>query len=86
VDLTAVTKPYKSAISEIAQDTFNTGHNKFAAQFMQSRKNIASYLQCLLVAEGYLVALTVWTGKQQTMNLPPPVDPNAPNKANLEMI
>ena len=36
IDLTAGTKPYKSAIAEIAQDTFNTGHNKFTAQFTQS--------------------------------------------------
>ena len=30
------TKGYKSAISKIATDTFNTGQNKFAAQFTQS--------------------------------------------------
>jgi hypothetical protein len=39
-----------------------------------------------LVAKGYLVAQTVQTRKQQTINLPPPVDPNAPDKANLEII
>ncbi len=38
------TKGFKSAISKIAQDTFNTGQNKFAAQFTQSRKNVANYL------------------------------------------
>ena len=48
-------KPHKSAISEIANDTFNTSHNKFAAQFTELRKNIANYLQRSLVAEGYLV-------------------------------
>jgi hypothetical protein len=42
MDLMAGTKPYKSAIAEIAQGTFNTGHNKFAAQFTQLRKNIAT--------------------------------------------
>ena len=86
MDLTAGTKPYKSAIAEIAQDTFNTGHNKFVAQFTQSQKNIANYLQCTLVAKGYLAAQTVQTRKQQTINLPIPVDPNASDKADLEII
>ncbi len=52
-------KLHKSAISEIANNTFNTGHNKFAVQFTESRKNIANYLQWSLAAEGYLVAETV---------------------------
>ena len=56
-----LTKPkgYKSAISEIATDTFNTGQNKFAAQFTQSRKNVANYLQRTSANEGYLVVETV---------------------------
>jgi hypothetical protein len=29
-------KPHKLAISEIANNTFNTGHNKFAAQLADS--------------------------------------------------
>jgi hypothetical protein len=82
----AGTKPYKSAIAEIAQDTFNMGHNKFAAQFRQLCKNIVNYLQCLPVAEGYLVAQTVQTGKQQSINLPPPMDQNALDKADLKII
>ncbi len=57
-----IVKPHKSAISEIAQDTFNTGHNKFAAQFLQSRKILANYLQRPSVAEGFLVAETVHIG------------------------
>ena len=52
-------KPHKSAISEIANDTFNTGHNEFVAQFTELRKNIANYLQWSSAAEGYLVAETV---------------------------
>jgi hypothetical protein len=52
-------KGYKSAIAEIAQDTFNTGQNKFAGQFTQSRKNVANYLQRMSASEGYLVAETV---------------------------
>ncbi len=59
MDLTDGTKPYKSAIAEIAQDRFNTGHNKFTAQFTQLQKNIVNYLQCTWVAKGYLVAQTV---------------------------
>ena len=78
MDLTTGTKPYKPALSEIAQDTFNTGHNKFAAQFTQLQKNIANHLQRILVAKGYLVAQTVRTRKQQRNNLPLPVDPNVP--------
>jgi hypothetical protein len=46
-------KGYKLAISEIAHDMFNTGQNKFAAQFMQPQKNIVNYLQRTLSAEGY---------------------------------
>ncbi len=49
-------KPHKLAISAIANNTFNTGHNKFAAQFTESRMNMANYLQWSLAAEGYLVA------------------------------
>ncbi len=36
VDLTA--KGCESGISKIAQNTFNMGHNKFAARFMQPQK------------------------------------------------
>ena len=46
------TKGYKFAISKIVTDTFNTGQNKFAAQFTQSRKNVANYLQRTLANEG----------------------------------
>ena len=77
------TKGSKSAISEIATDTFNTGQNKFAAQFTQSRKNIANYLQR---TEGYLVAETVRTGKQQIIDLPPAVDPNATDAEDQKII
>ena len=56
--------------------TFNTGQNKFAAQFTQSRKNVTNYLQRTLANEGYLIAETVRTGRQQIIELPPTVDPN----------
>jgi hypothetical protein len=52
-------KSHKSAISEITNNTFNTGHNKFVAQFTESQKNIVNYLQWSPAAEGYLVAETV---------------------------
>ena len=39
-----------------------------------------------MVAKGYLVIQTVQTGKQRTINLLPPVDPNVLDKADLEMI
>ena len=77
---------FRSAISEIAQDTFNTGQNKFAAQFTQSRKNVANYLQRTSASEGYLVAETVRTGREQTIPLPAAVDANAPDAADLKII
>ena len=46
------TKGYKSVISEIPTDTFNTGQNKFAAQFTQSRKSNANYLQRMSANKG----------------------------------
>ena len=70
-------KGFKSAISEIANNTFNTGQNQFTAQFTQSRKNVANYLQRTASDKGYLVAETVRTGKLQTVTLPPPIDTTA---------
>jgi hypothetical protein len=48
---------------------FNTGQNKFAAQFTQSQKNVAKYLQ-RTANECYLVAQMLQTGKAQTIKLP----------------
>ncbi len=81
-----MTKGFKSVISEIAQDTFNTGQNKFAAQFTQLCKNVANYLQRTSASEGYLVAETVRSGREQTIALPDAVDPNAPDAADLNII
>jgi hypothetical protein len=80
------TKGYKSAISEIATDTFNTGQNKFAAQFTQSRKNVVNYLQRTSANDGYLVAKTVRTGREQIFDLPVAVDPNAANADDQRII
>jgi hypothetical protein len=71
------TKAFKSAICEIAEDMFNTGQNKFTAQFTQSRKNMSNYLQRTLAYKGYLVAKTVRTSKKQIIKLPPAVDESA---------
>ncbi len=78
-------KPHKLTISEIANNTFNTGHNKFVAQFTELQKNIANYLQQSLAAEGYLVA-TVQMGKKQTIELPAAMDENVPDKDDLNII
>ncbi len=58
-------KGFRSLITEIATDTFNTGQNKFAAQFTQSRKNVANYTQQMAADEGYLIAKIVRTRKEQ---------------------
>ena len=68
------TKAFKFAISKIAEDTFNTGQNKYAAQFTQSRKNVSNYLQRTLAYEGHLIAETVRTSKKQIIKLPPAAD------------
>jgi hypothetical protein len=73
-------------ILEIAEHTFNTGENKYAAQFTRSREEVANYLQCTSAEEGYLVAETVRTRKQQLIPLPPPIDSNVEDKADLEII
>ncbi len=80
------TKGYKSAISKIATDTFNMGQNKFAAQFSQSQKNVANYLQRTSVSKGYLVAETVRSGREQIIELPPAIDPNAANADDQKII
>ena len=71
-----VSKAFKYPIIEIASDTFNTVQSKLAAQFTQSRKNIASYIQRSVGKEAYLVAETIRTGVLQTIALPPPVPAN----------
>mgnify|MGYP006216894827 CR=1 FL=1 len=53
---TALSKVYESPIAEIAKHTFNTGENKFAAQFTESRERVAGYIQRSGMEESYLVA------------------------------
>jgi hypothetical protein len=79
-------KGFKSAISEIAHDTFNTGQNKFAAQFTQSQKNVANDLQRTAAWEGYLVAETMSTGRKQVIDLPSAINPNNPELQDKKII
>jgi hypothetical protein len=81
-----VAKAYKSSILGIEEHRFNTGQNKFTAQFTQSRENVANFLQRTAHDEGYLVAETVRTGKQQMIDLPPPIDGNDPNAEDLKIV
>jgi hypothetical protein len=81
-----VVKAYKSSIPGIEEHTFNTGQNKFAAQLTQSRENVANFLQQTANDEGYLVAETVRTGKQQTIDLLPPIDGNDPDAEDLKIV
>jgi hypothetical protein len=79
-------KRFKSAISKIAHDRFNTGQNKFEAQFTQLHKNVLNYLQCTAGSEGYLVAETVQIGKKQTIDLPSAINPNNPELGDKKII
>ena len=47
---------------------------------------MANYLQHTAADEGYLVAETVWTGKEQIIALPPAIDPNAADADNQKII
>ena len=85
-NITATAKAYKSPITEIVKYTFNTGENKFAAQFTESQERVAGYVQRSGMEESYLVAKTIRTGTAQKIPMPPAVNPNAPDKANLELI
>ncbi len=79
-------KGFKSVIINIATDTFNTGQNCVVTQFMQSRKNVANYLQCTVVDEGYLVTKTVRMGKEQKIALPAPVDTSMADTDNQRIL
>ena len=71
-----ISKAFKSPIVEITSDTLNMGQRKFAAQFTQSRKNIASYVQRSVGKEAFLVAQKIRTGVLQKIDLPSPVPEN----------
>jgi hypothetical protein len=79
-------KGFRSSITEIVTDTFNTGQNKFAAQFIQSRKNVANYIQQTAADEGYLVAGMVRMGKEQLITLPPPINQSVADAEDQKII
>ena len=81
-----MTKAYESPITEISKYTFNTGENKFAAQFTESREQVPGYIQQSGMEESYIMAETIRTGTTQMIALPEAVDPNNPEKADLELI
>jgi hypothetical protein len=85
-NINTTAKAYKSPITEIAKYTFNTGENKFATQFTESQDLVAGYVQRSGMEESYLVAEMIRTGTAQTIELPRPVDTNAPDKADLKVI
>ncbi len=66
----AITKAYESPITEISKYTFNTGKNKFAAQFTESREQVAGYVQRRGMEESYLVAETIRMETAQMIVLP----------------
>jgi hypothetical protein len=82
----SLSKAFWSSTSGIKKWTFNTGQNKFAAQFTLSREEVANYIQRTLADEVYLVAETIRSGEKQSIPLPAPVDPNNPDKLDLEAI
>ena len=73
-------------ITEITNYKFNTGENKYAAQFTELRERVAGYIQGSGMDESYLVTEMIRTGTGQTIMLPAAVDVNAPDKADLEVI
>ena len=79
-------KAYKLPITKIPKYTFNTGENKFATQFTESRERVAGYVQRSGMEESYLVAKTIRTGTAQTIVPPAAVNPNTPDKADLNDI
>jgi hypothetical protein len=82
----SLSKAFWSSTSGIEKWTFNTRQNKFAVQFTLSREEVANYIQRTLANEGYLVAETIRSGEEQLIPLPALVDPNDPNKTDLEAI
>ena len=56
------------------------------AQFTLHREEVANYIQWTLADKGYLVTQTIRSGTKQSIPLPPPVDPNNPDKEDLEAI
>ena len=81
-----IDKPFRLTTVGIEKWKFNTGQNKYPAQFTLHRKEVANYIQRTLADEGYLVAQTIRSRTKQSIPLPSLVDPNNPDKADLEAI
>ncbi len=79
-------KPFRLSTAGIEKWTFNTGQNKYAAQFTLHCEEVANYIQQTLPDEGYLVAQTIMSRMEQSIALLPPVDQSDPDKDNLEAI
>ena len=52
----SLSKAFRSSTLGIEKWTFNTGQNKFAAQFTLSHEEVVNYIQRTLANKGYLVA------------------------------
>ena len=65
-------KAYKSLISRIEEHMFNMGHTQNSAQFTQSCKNVANFLQCTAMDKGYQwrKQFTAENNKQSSCPLP----------------
>ena len=85
-NITVTAKAYTLPITKIAKYTFNTGKNKFAAQFTESRERVAGYAQWSRMEESYLVAKMIRTGTAQKIALPAAFDLNTPDKVDLNII
>ncbi len=82
----SLSKAFRLSTSGIKKWTFNTGQNKLAVQFTLSREEVANYIQRTLANKGYLVAEAIRTREEQSIPLPALVDPNDPDKTDLEAI
>ncbi len=53
---------------------------------MESRERVTNYLQRSGLDKSYLMAETIQTGMAQSIKLPGAIDPNALDRADLEVI
>ena len=77
---------YVSPVAGIENDTFNTGHSKFASQFKTSRRNVANFVQRSLQNECYLVGKTIKMGEEQTIPLPVAIVTDANGERDLNLL
>ncbi len=75
-----------SSLRSAKSQTTHSTRDRPDSRPRQSRKNVANYLQCTALDEGYHVAETVRTGKLQTIALPPPIDTTASDAKDQKII